>query len=79
MHATTSQRVAPCIAHLQINRQRIQYPTFRTMGLCVSSGGVEAGCKNTIGARLKRAGMHWSVDGHQCYHCLTMLHPQQPL
>ena len=24
---------------------------------------VEAGCKTTIGARLKRAGMHWTVEG----------------
>ena len=36
---------------------------FRDDQLCVSSGIVEAGCKNAIGARLKRGGMHWSVDG----------------
>ena len=31
-------------------------------GLCVSSGVVEAGCKQ-IGDRLKRAGMRWTVAG----------------
>ena len=31
-------------------------------GLCISSGVVEAGCKQ-IGARLKRAGMRWTVAG----------------
>ena len=41
----------------------MRYPRFRAMGLCVSSGVVEAGCKHTIGARLKRAGMHWTVAG----------------
>ena len=37
-------------------------PQFRARGLCVSSGVVEAGCKQ-IGARLKRAGMRWTVAG----------------
>ena len=31
-------------------------------GLCISSGVVEAGCKQ-IGARLKHAGMRWTVAG----------------
>ena len=35
------------------NRKRMRY----------STGVVEAGCKHAIGARLKRAGMHWSVNG----------------
>ncbi len=32
-------------------------------GRCTSSGVVEAGCKVAIGIRLKRAGMHWTVQG----------------
>ena len=44
------------------NRHRVRYPQFRASGLSVSSGVVEAGCKQ-IGARLKRAGMRWTVDG----------------
>ena len=39
-----------------------RYPQFRAKGLCISSGVVEAGCKQ-IGARLKRAGMRWTVAG----------------
>ena len=38
-------------------------PQFRARGLCVSSGVVEAGCKQ-LGDRLKRAGMRcWTVAG----------------
>ena len=40
----------------------MRYPQFRAKGLCVSSGVVEAGCKQ-IGDRLKRAGMRWTVAG----------------
>ena len=49
------------LAH-QWAQNRMRYPQFRALGLCVSSGVVEAGCKQ-IGARLKRAGMRWTVAG----------------
>ena len=62
-HSQTTDEARNCIGYLTRNRHRMRYPQFRTMGLCVSSGVVEAGCKHTIGARLKRAGMHWSVAG----------------
>ena len=45
------------------NRARMRYPKFHTQGLCTSTGVLEAGCKVVIGARLKRAGMHWTVNG----------------
>ena len=41
----------------------MQSARFCAEGLCVSSGVVEPACKNVIGSRLKRAGMHWSVGG----------------
>ena len=62
-HSQTTAEARNCIDYLTRNRRRMRYPRFRAMGLCVSSGVVEAGCKHTIGARLKRAGMHWSVAG----------------
>ena len=48
-------------------------------GLCVATGVVEAGCKHAIGARLKRAGMHWSVNGANAIPRPALLHPQRPL
>ena len=52
-----------CIHYLETNRERMRYPLFRSLGLCVSSGVEEAGCKVAIGTRLKRSGMHWTVEG----------------
>jgi hypothetical protein len=62
-HLTTSQEARTCREYLILNQDRLDYPRFRRMGLCTSSGVVEAGCKLAVGTRLKRAGMHWTVAG----------------
>ena len=49
--------------YFQRNAKRMRYPAFRSQGLFVGSGVVEAGCKTVIGARLKRSGMFWTVRG----------------
>jgi hypothetical protein len=41
----------------------MRYKHFRSCGLFVGSGVVEAGCKSVIGQRLKQSGMHWSQPG----------------
>lgn len=63
LHAQTHDEARRCVDYVTRNRSRMRYPEFRARGLCAASGVVEAGCKVTIGTRLKRAGMHWSVDG----------------
>jgi hypothetical protein len=45
------------------NASRMRYKWFRSRGLFVGSGVVEAGCKAVIGQRLKLAGMHWTTAG----------------
>ena len=62
-HASRSEQARKNIDYFRRNRHRMQYTTFQNNALCVSSGVAEAGCKDVIGARLKRSGMHWSVDG----------------
>ena len=62
-HAETNDEARKCIDYVTRNQSRMRYPQFRAAGLCVSSGVVEAGCKVAIGARLKRAGMRWSLAG----------------
>ena len=60
--ASDCEPAAQCADYLERNRERMRYKQFRAAGLCVGSGVVEAGCKS-IGTRLKRPGMHWTVQG----------------
>lgn len=62
-HASTHEAVRKCWEYVHSNRARMRYAKFRAAGLCTSTGVVEAGCKTAIGARCKRAGMHWTVAG----------------
>ena len=41
----------------------MRYQHFRSLGMFVGSGAVEAGCKAVIGQRLKLSGMRWSQPG----------------
>ena len=61
--STRSELARTCAAYFTTHRQRMNYPKFENLGLCVGSGVVEAGCKTAIGARMKRAGMHWTEPG----------------
>lgn len=63
IHASTCDEARKCRDYISENRNRMRYPEFHTQGLCTSTGVVEAGCKLAIGTRLKRAGMHWTVQG----------------
>ena len=62
-HTGSSAEAQKGSRYFQENRHRMRYALFRAQALCTSTGVLEAGCKNTIGARLKRSGMHWSVPG----------------
>jgi hypothetical protein len=62
-HAAQYKEARECISYIWKNRRRMRYPEFHQQGFCTSTGVVEAGCKVVIGTRLKRAGMHWSVQG----------------
>jgi hypothetical protein len=62
-HATPHEEARQCGDYVERNRTRLQYPDFEAQGLCTTTAVVEAGCKVTVGTRLKRAGMHWTVGG----------------
>ena len=51
------------LGYFQRNAHRMRYAYYRSLGMFVGSGVVEAGCKTVIGARLKQSGMHWSARG----------------
>jgi hypothetical protein len=57
------QRAALEHAYFRTNRERMDYASFRSMGLAVGSGIVEAGCRVVVGQRCKHSGMFWSEDG----------------
>src|SRR4029450_741545 len=62
-HSTNSEEARKCFQYLRRNRDRMRYPHFEALGLCTSSGVVEAGCKLFVAPRLKRPGMHWTLRG----------------
>jgi len=62
-HASRSEEARKCAGYFTNNRHRMDYPKFESMGLCVGSGVVEAGCKTAVGVRMKRAGMRWTLRG----------------
>jgi hypothetical protein len=51
------------LGYFLTNAPRMRYHWFRSRGLFIGSGVVEAGCKAVIGQRLKQSGMHWTVNG----------------
>jgi hypothetical protein len=51
------------IEYFRGNAKRMRYGSFRSQGLFVGSGVVEAGCKTILGQRLKLSGMRWTVAG----------------
>jgi len=53
------------IKYLQHNRKRMNYYELQQNNLPIGSGVMEAACKNLIGARMKRSGMRWSIEGGQ--------------
>jgi len=49
--------------YFDTNAHRMRYAWYRSLGLFVGSGVVEAGCKSVIGQRLKLSGMRWTQAG----------------
>ena len=71
----TKEKATKEIAYLRKNKGRMRYAHFRSQGLFVGSGVVEAGCKTIIGFRMKQSGMEWSVRGANAIvslRCLTL-------
>lgn len=51
------------VEYFKTNRERMLYGTFRSRGLPIGSGVVEAACKNVVQQRMKGAGMRWGDRG----------------
>lgn len=57
------EAVRKAVSYFETNAERMRYARFRSQGLFVGSGVVEAGCKTIVGLRLKQSGMRWTVRG----------------
>lgn len=55
--------VQKAITYFQNNWHRMRYSEFRAQDYQIGSGTIESGCKRVIGARLKQAGMTWTLQG----------------
>ena len=63
--AKENQEIESELKYLQHNRRRMNYFELQQNNLPIGSGVVEAACKNLIGARMKKSGMRWTVEGGQ--------------
>ncbi len=51
------------IRYYKAQRSRMNYPEHLAAGRLIGSGVAESSHRHVLQARMKRAGMHWSVDG----------------
>jgi hypothetical protein len=51
--------------YLENNRDKVNYPAYKSQGFFVGSGAIESANKIIVQRRLKQAGMRWSIDGAQ--------------
>ena len=78
IHVETTPEARKCIHYVFRNRHRMRYPQFRARGLCVSSGVVEAGCKQ-IGRPAQTRRHALDRRRGQRHHRPALLHPQRTL
>ena len=57
------EECAKAIRYLSERRGQMRYDEYRSRGLPIGSGRVEAACKTIVGRRLKCTGMRWTVAG----------------
>jgi len=62
-HQQRGQAVEEAVTYYTNHRRRMCYAEYRARGLQIGSGTTESGCKQVITARLKQAGMIWSLPG----------------
>jgi hypothetical protein len=51
------------LGYFEHNAHRMHYARFKSLGMFIGSGAVEAGCKAVVGQRLKLSGMRWTQAG----------------
>jgi hypothetical protein len=69
-----AQAIADAQTYFTRKAARMDYPQFVARQFPIGAGAVESACKGLVEARLKQAGMRWSVPGSQAIASLRALH-----
>ena len=59
----TCKEANSCKKYLIKNKKRLNYPYFRKLGLCTSSGNVKSGCRHVMRVRVKQSDVNWTIQG----------------
>lgn len=51
------------VDYFRDNRDRMKYATYRSLGVPIGSGVIEAACKSIVQQRMKGPGMRWGASG----------------
>jgi len=78
LQGVKKDEIDTALGYFEHNEPRMRYKWFRSRGLFVGSGVVEAGCKSVLGHRLKRAGMHWTDGGADAIAALRCQQASRP-
>lgn len=62
------------VRYFQENTKRMFYKTYKTMGLMIGSGPIEAAHRHVIQQRMKRSGQRWTKAGLQQMANLRVIH-----
>lgn len=65
VYAGAREKALETRGYFHNNRERMDYPRYKRLGLQVGSGMVESACKQVVSQRLKGAGMRWREAGAQ--------------
>jgi hypothetical protein len=78
LQGVKKDEIDTALGYFENNAPRMRYHWFRQCGLFAGSGLVEAGCKSVLGHRLKRAGMHWTINGADAIAALRCQQASRP-
>ncbi len=63
LNKTAREERYKLITYYRNNQSRMAYGDYRTRGLMIGSGPMEAAHRTVLQARMKRSGQHWKITG----------------
>jgi hypothetical protein len=63
MAGRKARELQTALGYFEHNSHRMRYAHFKSLGMFIGSGAVEAGCKSIVAQRCKLSGMRWTTPG----------------